>query len=37
MSTIAGNGGYSYSGDGGASTSSTVWGPRLVAVDTSGK
>ncbi len=37
MSTIAGTGGYSYSGDGGAATSAQVNGPRLITVDTSGE
>ena len=36
ITTIAGTGAYSYSGDGGAATSATLCGSEGVAVDTSG-
>ncbi len=36
ISTVAGSGSYSYSGDGGAATSASLNYPRGVAVDTSG-
>ncbi|MGD0497335.1 MAG: putative Ig domain-containing protein, partial [Bryobacteraceae bacterium] len=36
ITTVAGNGTYGYSGDGGPATSSQLWGPRGVAVDASG-
>ena len=37
ISTIAGTGTYSYSGDGGAATSATLNGPQGVALDASGR
>ena len=37
ISTIAGTGGYSYSGDNGAATSAALKYPRGVAVDASGR
>jgi len=36
ISTIAGTGSASYSGDGGAATSAAIYGPSGVAVDSSG-
>ena len=36
ITTIAGTGTSSYSGDGGAATSATLYSPYGVAVDTSG-
>ena len=36
ISTIAGNGAYSYIGDGSAATSANLFEPTSVAVDTSG-
>ncbi len=36
ITTVAGNGGYCYSGDGGAATSAKLCGPYGVALDTSG-
>ena len=36
ITTVAGNGTYGYSGDGGAATSAQFWGPYAVAVDASG-
>ncbi|MGD0500985.1 MAG: putative Ig domain-containing protein, partial [Bryobacteraceae bacterium] len=36
ITTVAGNGGYGYSGDGGPATSATLWYPYGVAVDGSG-
>ena len=36
ISTIAGTGSRSYSGDGGAATSASMYLPRGVAVDSSG-
>jgi hypothetical protein len=37
ISTIAGTGTGSYSGDNGAATSATLYSPQGVAVDSSGK
>ena len=37
ITLIAGTGSFSYSGDNGAATSATLYGPRGVAVDTSGR
>ena len=37
ITTIAGTGTASYSGDGGAATSATLNSPRIVAVDASGR
>ena len=37
ITTIAGTGSFSYSGYNGAATSATLYGPRGVAVDTSGR
>ena len=37
ISTIAGTGTGSYSGDNGAATSATLWYPRGVALDASGR
>ena len=37
ISTIAGTGTTSYSGDGGAATSATLYYPEGVAVDASGR
>ena len=37
ITTIAGTGDYSYSGDGGAATSATLYSPTGVALDASGK
>ena len=37
ISTIAGTGTASYSGDGGAATSATLAGPLGVAIDASGR
>ena len=36
ITTIAGTGSYSYSGDNGAATSATLFGPFGIAVDSSG-
>jgi sugar lactone lactonase YvrE len=36
ITTVAGNGGYGYSGDGGPATSATLEGPQAVAVDAVG-
>ena len=36
ITTVAGNGGFSYSGDGGPATQAQFNGPRAVAVDTAG-
>ena len=36
ISTIAGNGGRGYGGDGGAASAAPLWGPIGVAVDSSG-
>ncbi len=36
ITTIAGTGSYSYSGDGGAATSATLQAPSGVALDSSG-
>ena len=36
ITTIAGTGTYSYSGDGGVATSATLYGPSSIAVDVSG-
>ncbi len=37
ISTIAGTGNTGYSGDGGSATSATLYNPRSVAVDSSGR
>ena len=37
ITTIAGTGSASYSGDNGAATSATLYGPHGVAVDVSGR
>ena len=37
ISTIAGTGTSSYSGDNGAATSATLWYPEGVALDASGR
>ena len=37
ITTIAGTGTTSYSGDGGAATSASLYGPTGVAVDASGR
>ena len=37
ITTIAGTGSYSYSGDGGAATSAAVHYPQGVALDASGR
>ena len=37
ITTIAGTGTGSYSGDNGAATSATLWYPRGVALDASGR
>ena len=37
ISTIAGTGTGSYSGDGGAAVSATLYYPRAVALDSSGR
>ena len=37
ITTIAGTGGQGYSGDNGAATSATLYWPRGVAVDASGR
>ena len=37
ITTIAGTGTTSYSGDGGAATSATLYGPAGVALDASGR
>ena len=37
ITTIAGTGGYIYSGDNGAATSATLYNPYGVAVDASGR
>jgi sugar lactone lactonase YvrE len=36
ITTVAGNGTYGYSGDGGAATNAKLWGPFGVAVDATG-
>ncbi len=36
ITTIAGTGSWSYSGDGGAATSATLFNPSSVALDSSG-
>jgi sugar lactone lactonase YvrE len=36
ITTVAGNGDYGYSGDGGLATVATLWAPSSVAVDSSG-
>lgn len=36
ISTIVGNGTAAFAGDGGAATAASLWGPRGVALDTSG-
>jgi hypothetical protein len=36
ITTVAGNGSYGFSGDGGATSSATLFGPLAVAVDSSG-
>ena len=36
ISTVAGTGASSYSGDGGAATSATLYGPAGIALDASG-
>jgi sugar lactone lactonase YvrE len=36
MTTVAGDGDYGYSGDGGAAIVATLWAPSSVAVDSSG-
>ena len=37
ITTIAGTGAGTYSGDNGAATSATLWSPNGVAVDASGR
>ena len=37
ITTVAGTGGTSFSGDGGAATSATLWSPYGIAVDSSGR
>ena len=37
ITTIAGKGGFGYSGDNGAATSATLYSPLGVAVDASGR
>jgi len=37
ISTVAGNGSYSYSGDGGAATNASISGPRALTVDSVGE
>ena len=37
ISTFAGNGGSSYSGDGGQATSAEIYGPFGITVDSSGR
>jgi sugar lactone lactonase YvrE len=34
--TIAGNGGFGFSGDGGPATEASLWGPSAIAVDDQG-
>ena len=36
ITTVAGNGAFDYSGDGGAATNAALWGPEGVAVDATG-
>jgi len=36
LTTVAGNGNYDYSGDGGAATNAELWSPSGVAVDATG-
>jgi sugar lactone lactonase YvrE len=36
ITTVAGNGNYGYTGDGGAATNASLWAPRGVAVDSLG-
>jgi sugar lactone lactonase YvrE len=37
ITTVAGNGGYGFTGDGGPATSASLWDPSAVAVDSSGR